>query len=306
MYDTIIIGAGPADITATVYAARKKMKTLVITENIGGQAALSGDIENYTGYQFITGPELAKKFEEHLKKFDIDVKEGTEAVSVEKIDDYFTVKTGEGTYESEIVILVTGRKPRMLNIPGERKFKNRGVTYCATCDGPLFAGRAVAVIGGGNSALDATIQLMAIATKVYIITRNKEMKGDTVMIEKVKRSNKVEILRDAVTKEISGDKFVKAIRVVVNKTEEKILDVKGVFIEIGSVPVAIPVKNSEEKLKVTKYNEIIVNEHCETNISGLFAAGDVTNIPENQIITAAGHGCIALLSAFKYISKKPS
>jgi alkyl hydroperoxide reductase subunit F len=305
MYDVIIIGAGPAGITAAVYAARKKLKALVLTGNIGGQAALSWDIENYTGYQYITGPELAQKFAEHVKGFDVDLKEGTKAISVEREDEYFMVTAEDGEYEAVTVILSSGRKPRLLNIPGEKEFKNRGVTYCATCDGPLFAGKDVAVIGGGNSALDATLQLMSIAERIYLVNIHKKMKGDPVMIEKVEGSDKVQILGSTETKEIIGDAFVEKLRVLINKSEEMTLNVQGVFIEIGSEPVLIPVKDPEGGLKVNQYNEIMVNERCETNIPGLFAAGDVTDVPEKQIIVAAGHGCIASLSAFQYISRRP-
>lgn len=275
------------------------MKTLVITKNIGGQAALSWGVENYTGYQFITGPELAKKFEEHLKSFEIDLEENTEVLRVDKTNNHLKVKTPKNEYLSKTVIIATGRKPKLLGVPGEKEFKNRGVTYCATCDAPLFAGKDVAVIGGGNSAMDATLQLMAIANKIYLININDDLAGDEIMIEKIKNSDKVTIFNNTITKEILGDKFVKSIKVLVNKSEEKILDVQGVFVEIGSIPVKDPTYNVD----VNQNNEIIVNERCETNIPGLFAAGDVTNVPEKQIIVAAGQGCIASLSAFKYISK---
>lgn len=299
MYDIIIIGAGPAGITASIYSARKKMKTLVITKNIGGQASLSGNIENYTGYQFITGPELATKFEEHMKNFDIILKK-EEVISVVKSNNVFFVKSKNHLYKSLSVIISTGRIPKKLNIPGERKFKNRGVTYCATCDAPLFSDKKVAIIGGGNSALDAALQLINIAKCVYIINISKELTGDHLMREKVLKSRKIKVLNNSEIKEIFGEDFVKGIKVCTNKTE-KIIEVEGVFIEIGSLPALIDVK---PKLKLNKYNEIVVNEKCETNIPGLFAAGDVTNVPEKQIIVAAGHGCIAALSAFKYIQKR--
>ncbi len=299
MYDLIIIGAGPAGITAAVYAARKKMKTLVITKNIGGYASLSSAVENYIGYQFISGLELVKKFEEHLKSFDVEIKENTEVLCVRKLNNHFKVETDKGEYECLTAIVATGRKPKLLGVPGEVKFRNRGVTYCATCDAPLFAGRDVAVIGGGNSAMDAAIQLMSIANKIYLININDDLSGDEVLIEKIKKSDKVEILNNAKTKEILGDKFVNKIKIQVNKSVERTLDVQGVFIEIGSMPVKGPGcgVNTNEK------DEIIVNQRCETDIPGLFAAGDVTDVPEKQIIVAAGQGAIASLSAFKYISK---
>ncbi|NYT01007.1 MAG: FAD-dependent oxidoreductase [Methanocellales archaeon] len=299
MYDLIIAGAGPAGITAAVYAARKKMKTLVVTKNIGGYAASSATVENYIGYQFISGAELAKKFEEHLKSFDVEIKENTEVLCFRKLDNHFKVETDKGEYECLTAIVATGRKPRLLGVPGEVAFKNRGVTYCATCDAPLFARKDVAVIGGGNSAMDATIQLMSIANKIYLININNDLEGDEIMIEKIKKSDKVEILNNTNTKEIMGDKFVNNIKLQVNKSVERMLDVQGVFIEIGSMPV----KGPGCDVNTNKKDEIIVNKRCETDVPGLFAAGDVTDVPEKQIIVAAGQGAIASLSAFKYISK---
>ena len=299
MYDLIIVGAGPAGITAAVYAARKKMNTLVITKNIGGYAAFSGAVENYIGYQFLSGPELAKKFEEHLKSFDVEIRENTEVLCVRKQDNHFNVETAKEDYKCLTVVVATGRKPKLLGVPGEVAFKNKGVTYCATCDAPLFAGKDVAVIGGGNSAMDATIQLMSIANKIYLINVNDNLAGDKTMMEKIEKSDKVEILNNAQTKEIMGDKFVNSIKLQVDKSVERILDVQGVFIEIGSMPV----KEPGCEVDTNEKDEIIVNRSCETNITGLFAAGDVTDVPEKQIIVAAGQGAIASLSAFKYLSK---
>jgi alkyl hydroperoxide reductase subunit F len=299
MYGAIVIGAGPAGITAAVYTARKKMKTLVISKNIGGQAALSGEIENYTGFQFITGPELAKKFEEHIKKFDVELKENEEVISVEKKNKSIKVKTNKGEYETLTLIIAAGSKPRMLGIPGEKEFKNKGVTYCATCDAPLFSGKNVAVIGGGNSGLESALQLNAIAKKVYLINLTEKLTGDKVLIEKVKKSDKIKIMNNTETKEILGDKFANKLKVK-TKEGDKILDVEGVFIEIGWVPVSIPVSEGKKKIKLDKWKEIEVNAKAETNIPGIFAAGDISSIPYKQIIAAAGQGCIASLSAFRY------
>ncbi|MGD9015321.1 MAG: NAD(P)-binding domain-containing protein, partial [Candidatus Omnitrophota bacterium] len=159
MFDLIIIGAGPAGITASVYAARKRLDFLVISKDIGGQAALSGDIENYTGYQFITGPELAGKFKEHMQAFGIKLNSPEESRDVKRENNLIKLVTDKGEYLSRTLIIATGSRPRLLNVPGEREFKNKGVTYCATCDGPLFKDKSVAIIGGGNSALDAALQM---------------------------------------------------------------------------------------------------------------------------------------------------
>jgi len=299
MYDLIIIGAGPAGITASVYAARKKMGLLVITKDIGGQAALSGDIENYTGYQFITGPELAAKFEEHMRKFDIILKENEEAKDIKKIDNKVVVKTDKGAYEAWAVIIASGKRSRELNVMGEQEFKNRGLSYCATCDAPLFAGYDVSIIGGGNSCLDAALQLIKIARHIYIINIAAALTGDAVMREKVEKSGIVSIFNNAQVAEIIGDKMVKGIKIK-REGREEILPVQGVFVEIGLIP------NSEfaKDVKKNQYGEIMVNSRNETNIPGIFSAGDVTDVPEKQIIIAAGEGSKATLNVFRYLSSR--
>ncbi|MBU1853318.1 MAG: FAD-dependent oxidoreductase [Candidatus Omnitrophica bacterium] len=297
VYDLIIIGAGPAGITASVYAARKRMRFLVITKDIGGQTAWSGEIENYTGYQFISGAELAAKFEEHMRKYSIEVKEGEEVMEVRKKDSIVLIKTGKGEYETKIVIIASGKKSRELGVPGEQEFKNKGLTYCATCDGPLFTGKDVAVIGGGNSALDATLQLMNIAKRVYLINITSGLTGDQIMAEKIKRNEKVSILNNARVTAILGEKLVKSIKIEQDTNEQNIA-VEGVFVEIGLTPNS----GFANEVDKNKSGEIKVNCHNETNVSGIFAAGDVTDVPEKQIIIAAGEGAKACLSAFKYLA----
>lgn len=299
IYDLIIIGAGPAGITAAVYAARKKMDILVITKDIGGQASWSGDIQNYTGYQFISGPELAVKFEEHMRKFDFEIKENEEVKELIFRKGTFLVKTDKDNYQTKAVIVASGKKSRELGVPGEQEFKNKGLTYCATCDGPLFAGRDVAVIGGGNSALDAALQLIKIANRIYIINFTDNLTGDAIMQDKARADKKVSIFNNSQVKEILGDSFVQAIKIKQDK-EEKMLDVQGIFVEIGLIPnsdFAVDLEKNERK-------EIVVNQRNETNIPGVFAAGDVTNVPEKQIIIAAGEGAKAVLSAFRYLSTR--
>jgi len=298
MYDLIIIGAGPAGITAAIYASRKRINLLVITKDLGGQTALSGDIENYTGYQYITGFELTQKFLEHMNRFSIELKEAEEARKIEKTTSGFKVATDIATYEAKTLILASGARPRTLNIPGEAEYKNRGVTYCATCDAPLFQGKDVAVIGGGNSALDATLQLTKIANRIYLITKYDSYRGETVLLEKVKASDRVAILYNTETLEIQGNRTVKAIKV--KKDEElKTMEVQGVFIEIGYMP------NSEFLhgfINLNECGEAIIDSHNRTSIPGVFAAGDVTNVPAKQIVIAAGEGSKASLSAFEYLS----
>lgn len=296
MFDLIIIGAGPAGITAAIYAARKRIETLIITKDIGGQAALSGDVENYTGYQFISGPELALKFEEHLRKFDLTLKENEAAQEVKKAADLIRVRTDKGSYEAMAVIIASGKRSRELGVPGEKEFKNKGLSYCATCDAPLFSGKDVAVIGGGNSALDAAIQLIKIAGKIYIINIAENLTADVVMQQAARGSPKVAVLNGASVTAIAGNKMVTAIKIK-KEGKEELLPVQGVFVEIGLKP------NSEFAPEVEKneLGELKVNPYNQTNIPGIFAAGDVTDVPEKQIVIAAGEGSKAALSVFRYL-----
>ena len=298
MYDLIIIGAGPAGITASVYAARKRLKFLVITLDIGGQAAWSGDIENYTGYQFITGPDLAAKFEEHMKQYKFDMKENEEVTEVKKAGDAIRVRTHKGEYEAKTLIIASGKISKELNVPGEKEFKHHGLSYCATCDGPLFSGKDVAVIGGGNSALDAALQMIKIAKRVYIINVNPSLGGDQVLREKVERSSIVKVINSAKVIEILGDKMVTGIKIK-HEDKEELLSVQGVFVEIGLVPNSKFAKDIDKN----QYGEIKVNCKNETNIPGIFAAGDVTDVSDKQIVIAAGDGSKAALAAFKYLNQ---
>lgn len=297
MYELIIIGAGPAGITAAVYAARKKIDFLIISQDIGGQTAISGDVENYTGYQFISGPQLTEKFEEHMRQFKVQLKSPESVTRIEKKTDFLEVTTNKGTYQTKTIIIASGKRPRLLNVPGERKFKNRGVSYCATCDAPLFPKKKVAVIGGGNSALDAALQLIKIAEKIYLININEKLGGDAIMREKLEASDKVSIHNAAKTLEILGDNFVKAIKIR-QADKDLTLEVQGVFVEIGSVPgvefIDFVARNN--------FGEIKIDAENKTNVSGVFAAGDVTDVLEKQIIIAAGEGAKAVLSVFRYLA----
>ncbi|MFH1784030.1 MAG: FAD-dependent oxidoreductase [bacterium] len=299
MYDLIIIGAGPAGITAAVYAARKGLDFIIITKDIGGQTVWSSSIDNYTGYQLISGPELADKFEEHMRKYTMNVKDGEEVLELTKRNDKIVARTSKSTYEAKTAIIASGKKSKELGVVGEVQFKNKGLTYCATCDGPLFEGKDVAVMGGGNSALDATLQLINIANHIYLINISKRLTGDAVMKEKVKKSDKVTILNDTRVTAIKGDKFVRSIAVK-TKDVDKELSVEGVFVEIGLIPNSGFAKDVGRNRK----NEIKVNCYNQTDTPGIFAAGDVTDVPEKQIIVAAGEGAKAALGIFRYLAKQ--
>lgn len=296
VYDLIIIGAGPAGISASVYAARKRLNVLVISKNTGGQAATSGDIENYTGYQFITGPELAVKFQEHMRKFNIQLKEDETVTDIEKSGNKISVKTDKDQYLANALIIASGKRSKQIEVPGEREFSNKGVSYCATCDAPLFQGKDVAVVGGGNSALDAAIQLMNIAGKVYIINIAGDLTADPIMIEKIKASPSVTIFNNTVVTEIFGERFVSGIKILRDGVEKEI-SCQGVFVEIGLV-TNVSFASSVEK---NDLGEIKVDNCNRTNVPGIFAAGDVTDIPEKQIIIAAGEGAKAALCAYNYL-----
>jgi len=306
IYDLIIIGAGPAGMTAGVYAARKKLKTLIITKDIGGQASWSSDIENYLGFSMITGPELVKKFEDHLEEFKDDVELRVSISGINKISKKgknFVVETGDSKKEeAKAVIIAGGKVPRELGVAGEKEFLNKGVTYCAWCDGPLFKGKDVAIIGGGNAALDAALNVSKLVKQIYIINITNELTGDPVMIDKVMDLSHIRIMNNTEVLEIDGNKLVESVRIKSRDGGlEKDLHVSGVFIEVGSLPATDYLK---DLVKLNKNGEIIIDELNATSVPGIFAAGDITEVVEKQIITAAGEGAKAAIQASIYLSKK--
>jgi NADH-dependent peroxiredoxin subunit F len=302
MYDIIIAGAGPSGLTAAVYAARKKLKTLLVSRDIGGQLNWTLSVENYMGYQFIEGPELMRKFEQQVRQFPIEMVVGENVKKVSRVDGGFEVTTETGDkYLGLTVIVSTGKAPRSLDVPGEKELIGRGVSYCATCDGPLFAGLDVAVVGGGNSALEAALDLTKMARKIHLISLTP-LTADHVLIEKVRESPAVTILMEHETVKISGEDLVTGITVRDLLTgRETDLGTQGVFVEIGLIPNSGPV---ESLLPLNLLGEIQVTCSNETGIPGLFAAGDVTNVPEKQVVVAAGEGAKAALQAHRYLQRR--
>ena len=211
MFDVIIIGAGPAGLSAAIYLQRKKMKTLILTTDFGGQTAKSAEVENYLGFTKLSGAELTQKFIEHAENIGVETKTA-EVKSVTKIAEGFEIKTSDETYQAKSVLMASGKTPRKLGIPGEEEFMGKGVSYCATCDGPLYKDKTVAVIGGGNSALDSALELEKYATKVYMINLNADFQGDEIRKDRVKASEKIEIIAEAETTEIFGENFMKGLK----------------------------------------------------------------------------------------------
>lgn len=303
VYDLIIIGGGPAGMAAGIYATRQKLNTLLITKDFGGQLARKAVmIENYPGFEEISGMELIKKFEKHLRKQKIDI-ERDEVTKLKKIRDYFLVTTkSKQKFEAKAVIITSGADPRPLEVPGEKEFIGRGLSYCVTCDGPLFQDKTVAVIGGGNAGFETAIFLSKIAKKIYILEYSEKVRADVENQERVKKTGKVGVITNAAVKKIQGKQFVNSLLFEDRKTgKEKILKVEGVFVEIGSQPATSFVKglvdfNERDEIKVDF-------ETFQTRTPGLFAAGDVNIGKYKQIVTACGEGTKAALAAYDYLEK---
>jgi thioredoxin-disulfide reductase len=303
MYDLIIIGGGPGGITAGIYAARQGLKTLLITKDFGGQIVKKTvAIENYPGFEETPGLELIEKFEKHLKKQEITI-EKDQVSLIEKTDGSFFVLTAtKDKFEAKSVIIASGADPRHLGVPGEEEFTGKGVSYCSVCDGPLFSGKTVAVVGGGNSGFETALFLVNIAKKIYILEYGPEIKADKKNQYIASKSGKIEIITNAGVKEIKGDKFVKSIIYEdKNSGKEKILPLEGVFVEIGYQPSTSFVK---DLVDFNENGEIEVDlKNYQTKTPGLFAVGDVNTGAFKQIIIACGEGATAALSAFNYLKK---
>lgn len=304
-YDLVIIGGGPAGVSAGVYAARKRLKTLLVTSEFGGQSIVSEGIENWIGTVKISGSDLAKNLKEHVEAYAGDVftiKE--ESVSdIKKTNDGFSVVTESGETETKTVLITTGSTRRKLEIPGAKEFDNKGLTYCASCDGPLFSGMDVVVVGGGNAALETSAQLLAYCKSVTLLNRTDKLKGDEITVEKLKKNPNFNIVLNAIPKEIKGENFVSGIVYEDAVTKDNIeLKAPGIFVEIGLIPTTHFAKNV---LELNKIGQIPVDPRTQkTNVPGIWAAGDCTDGLYHQNNIASGDAVKALEDIYVELNTK--
>ncbi len=300
-YDLIIVGGGPAGLTAAVYGRRKNLSVLVIAKSLGGQAALTREVENWPGSEMIGGFELMDKFKKQAEYFGTEFI-SNEVIKIEKNDGAFTISTSQETFEAAAIILAFGLTPRDLNVPGEERLKGAGVTYCATCDGPLYKNKIVGVVGGGNSAIEAAEYLSKITKQVYLFHKTDDFRADPIILDKVKSSENVKLKCFTEIKEIIGEKKVEAVKIVDTKdNKEETITIDGLFIEIGHAPKTAWLKDT---VNLNDKGEIITSRDCETSQPGIFAAGDCTDTTYKQIVIASGEGAKAGLQAYKYLANK--
>lgn len=306
MYDVVIIGGGPGGVAAGVYAARKQMKTLFITESFQSQSAVSAGIENWIGTVSVTGWEFAQSLEKHLRAQEgIEIRTGERAAKLEAAlpDGGYAVVMEKGErFETRTVVIASGGRHRHLDVPGEEKFKGKGVVYCSTCDAPFFRDKKVAVVGGGNAGLEAVEDLLPYAREIVLVVRSGELKGDQITQDTVLASDKVSVVYHALSQEVLGEERVAGLKYRDTGTnEEKILDVEGVFVEIGMVPNTEFVKGL---LDLNERGEIVLDgKTAATSRPGIFATGDATDLPYKQNNISAGYGVVAALSAYDFIRK---
>lgn len=300
MYDVIIIGGGAAGLTAALYAARRRLKTLVLSQDIGGQAATTADIENYPGFDMVDGLELMTKFQRQAEKFGAEVKI-EEVQKIERAADDFRVISSLGSYEGHAVILSFGLTHKHLGVPGEAEHIGKGVSYCATCDAPLFKGKPVVVVGGGNSAMDAALLLARLCPEVHLLTKNDGLRGERVLVDRVAESSSIKVQYGVnITKVLGGDR-VSGVVVTNPGGIEQQLAVAGVFVEIGFTINASLIKDMVE---LDQRKQVIISDDNGTSIPGMFAAGDVTTIDQKQIVISAGEGAKAALAANQYLQAR--
>jgi len=302
-YDLLILGGGPAAMSAAVYAARKMLTCALLTKDFGGQIRETSEVENWLGFQHINAKDLADSFEEHVKSFEIPIGLGTGIAEVTKQEDTFRAAADTGTvYAGRTLILATGKRHHPLNVPGEKELIGRGVAYCATCDAPLYKGKKVVVAGGGNSAFTTAMDLMKVEADLTLVNFLKGWQADETLQKRIKQSRAVRLLDNHQVTRIEGDERVTGVVVKNRETEkEEMLAANGVFVEVGLLPNSDMVKDLVE---LNDQGEVIVDCLCQTSVDGLYGAGDVTTVPHKQIVIAAGEGAKAALSAYSYLIDK--
>ena len=301
-YDVAIIGAGPGGLSAAIYAARGGLKTVVFEKAlIGGQIVLSADVENYPGYEeTLSGFDIIDKFKKQAERFEAEIRE-EEIVSLEDKGNSKIIKTRKETYEVKTVIVATGAHPLKMDVPGEEELTGRGVSYCATCDGALYRNKIVAVVGGGDSAVEEALFLTKFASKVYIIHRRDELRAVKIIQDRAFKNEKIEFIWDTVVEEVQGKQFVENLKLHNRKTgESSILQTDGVFVYVGIIPNNELVK---DLVKLDDQGFILADENLMTNIPGVYAAGDIVQKTLRQVVTAASDGAIAAFFAEKYIEE---
>jgi len=304
-YDLIIIGGGPAGSAASVYASRKKLRTLLLTDFFGGQSFVSLNIQNWIGTKNISGADLSKNLEEHVKEYAGDTLEirNERAESLKKNENIFTIKTSNNEYETRTVLISSGSKRKKLSVPGAKKFENKGITYCATCDGPIFTGKDVVVVGGGNAGFETASQLVAYTKSVTILYDEDRPRAEKIIVDKILANEKVKNISCSRIKEIRGNKFVESLICYHTKTgKEKKIKTQGIFVEIGSEPNT---NFAEGIIELNKHRQIIVNpKNQRTSVEGIWAAGDCTDGLYHQNNIAAGDAVKALEDIFIYLQSK--
>ena len=299
VYDVLIAGAGPAGLTAGVYCARKMLNTIIISENIGGQALESWAIENYMGYRMITGEDLMKKFEEQVRTLNMRL-ELDRVISISKENDIFTIRTiSENIFKAKTVILAQGNRPKKLGVANEEQYLGRGLSICSTCDGPLYKGKRVAIVGGGNSAIQTAVEMSKIASSVSLIVRSI-IRADPIYEGMLESNKNITVYLNTQVTALHGNKFLSAITTKNAKGEEQKIELDGIFIEIGWLPNTDFLSGF---VALNEKKEIIVDLNCHTSQDGVFAAGDVTSVKNKQIIIASGDGAKAALEAYEYLMK---
>lgn len=302
VYDLLIAGGGPAAMTAAVYAARKVMNVAMLTYDFGGQMGSTSWIENYMGFQTISGQELVAKFQEQVEKFDIPILLGEKVTTVTKDDGVFkaTMENGD-VYQSKTFIIATGKRDRALNVPGEKEYYGKGVHYCATCDAPFYKEKDVVVVGGGNSGFTAALVLQKIANSITLINHSPGFKADKILLKTVKKYDNIKLMDNTEVTQITGhDQNVDKISIKdCNSDKNHELEADGLFVEIGLIPNSEPVRDI---VQTNEFGEVIIDCNCKTSLPGMFGAGDVTTVPYKQIVISAGEGSKATLAAYDYLA----